>query len=127
MTPLRRVLLADAVVSGAMGLLLIAGSGLLTGPLGLPEALLRGAGWLLLPFVAFVGYLATRDTLSRPGVWLVVIVNALWVVDSGVLLLAGWVQPTPLGYAFVAFQALAVAAFAGLQRAGLRQATRVIA
>ena len=46
---LRTVLLADAIASGATGLLMIAGAGLLEGLLGLPVALLREAGLVLIP------------------------------------------------------------------------------
>ena len=43
-TFLRYALLADAVASGATGLMMIAGAGLLEGLLGLPVALMREAG-----------------------------------------------------------------------------------
>jgi hypothetical protein len=45
----RRALIADAAASGATGLLLLAGAGLLDRLLGLPTAFLRGAGLLLVP------------------------------------------------------------------------------
>ena len=106
---------ADAVASGATGALMLFGAGPLAGLLGLPEPLLRAAGLALLPFAAFVGWLATRERPSRPLVWAVVVVNLLWVVDSAALLLSGWVAPTALGYAFVIAQAVAVAVLAELQ------------
>jgi hypothetical protein len=46
---LRNVIVLDAAASGATGLLVIAGAGLLEGLLGLPAALLRGAGLVLVP------------------------------------------------------------------------------
>ena len=46
---LRRALVLDALASGATGLLMIAGAGLVEGLLGLPAALLRGAGLVLCP------------------------------------------------------------------------------
>ena len=46
---LRFALIGDAVASGATGLLMALGAGLLTGLLGLPESLLRIAGLILLP------------------------------------------------------------------------------
>ena len=52
---LRNVLLLDAAASGATAALLIAGAGLLDGLLGLPVALMREAGLILVPYVAFVG------------------------------------------------------------------------
>jgi hypothetical protein len=120
-TFLRRVLLADAATCLAAGLLMAFGSGLLDQSMGLPPELSRYAGISLLPFAAFLVYLATRETLSPPVVWAVILLNALWTVDSILLLLSGWIEPTGLGYAFVLFQAFGVAMFAGLEYFGLRK------
>jgi hypothetical protein len=54
-------------------------------------------------------------------VWAVIVLNALWTVDSFLLLLTGWVAPTELGYIFVAAQAFGVAVFAGLEYFGLKK------
>lgn len=119
---LRNALNADAVVSGAAALLMIAGAPLLSPLLGLPTTLLMGAGVLLVPFVAFLVWLARRSSASRLTVVDVVAINAIWVAASIGLLVSGWVAPTMLGVAFVAAQALAVAVFAELQYIGLRRA-----
>ncbi|WP_437961192.1 hypothetical protein WME76_17205 [Sorangium sp. So ce119] len=119
---LRRALLADAIVSGATGLLMLAGAAPLAGVVGLPEALLRWSGASLLPFAAIVAWLGTRERPARAAVLAVVVANALWVIDSVLLLALGWVEPTALGYAFVAAQALVVALFAEAQALGLRRA-----
>ena len=116
---LRRALLADAGVSGATGLLMLLGADVLAGLLGLPTALLRTAGVALIPFVAFVAYVGTRDRLAPPAVWTVIACNALWAAGSLVLLT--WLAPTVLGYLFVVAQATAVAVFAELQFIGLRR------
>jgi hypothetical protein len=121
-TFLRWVLLADAATCVATGLLLMFGSGVLEEFLGLPAGLMRYAGLGLLPFAALLVYLATREQLSPPVVWAVIVLNALWTADSFLLLLTGWVAPTELGYAFVVVQAVGVAAFAGLEYFGLRKA-----
>lgn len=118
---LRRVLFADAAASGATGLLLAFGAGPLAEPLGLPEPLLRAAGLSLLPFALLVAWLGRRERPWRPAVWAVVAYNALWVADSIVLLVSGWVAPTVLGQAFVVAQALAVAVLAELQVVGMRR------
>ena len=121
-TFLRRALLADAAVSGATGLLMLLAAEPLADLLRLPAALLRYAGLVLLPFAAFVAWLATREGAApRPLVWAVIATNALWAVDSVVLLLTGWIAPNGLGVAFVIAQALVVAAFAELQYLGLRR------
>ena len=126
-TFLRRVLFADAATCIATGLLLISGSGLLEQYLALPTGLLRYAGLSLLPFAALLIFLAARESLSPPAVWTVIVLNALWTTDSFLLLLTGWVTPTELGYAFVIFQALGVAAFAWLEYFGLRRAATATA
>lgn len=117
---LRYALLADALASGATGLLAFAGAGALADLLGLPTALLRYAGLMLLPYAAFLLWLGTRASIAPRTVYAVVAVNALWAVDSVVLLASGWVAPTALGIGFVLFQALAVAGFAAAQAYGLR-------
>ena len=117
---LRLALLADAAASGATGLLVLIGGGLLEGLLGMPAALLREAGLILLPYVAFVAYIGTRESLARPAIWAIIVCNALWTAASVLLLAGDWIVPTALGYAFVIGQALIVAVFGGLQYAGLQ-------
>ena len=118
---LRRALVLDAVASGATALMMIAGAGLVEGLLGLPAALLRGAGLVLLPYVAFVIYTGTRETISRPAVWAIIVANVLWAAASAFLLVSGWVAPTALGTAFVIAQAVVVALLGELQYMGLRR------
>ena len=124
---LRRVLLVDAASSGAMGLLLA----LLAGPLarwfGLPTGMLREVGVFLLGFAVVVAALGLRRASQRLLFWLVVIGNALWALDSVLLLVSGWVAPTALGGAFVVAQALAVAVLAELECAGLRRSAPLAA
>jgi len=118
---LRYALLADAIASGATGLLLIVGAGLLDGLLGLPVALMREAGLLLVPYVALVAYVGTREAISRPAVQTIIALNVVWTICSIGLLLTDYVAPTALGTAFVTVQAAAVAVFAELQFIGLRR------
>jgi hypothetical protein len=118
---LRYALLADAIASGATALMMIAGADLLTALLGLPVVLMREAGLVLIPYVALVAYVGTRETIARPAVQAVIGLNVLWVAGSALLLLSGFVAPTALGTAFVIAQAAAVALFAELQFIGLRR------
>lgn len=119
-TLLQKALAADAVITGVTGVAMFLGAGFLASLLGLPVALLRYAGLSLIPFAAFVAVMATRDQVSRVAVRAIIIANALWVVDSFLLLLTGWVEPSLLGYAFVIGQAVIVAGFAEVQHMGLR-------
>jgi hypothetical protein len=119
---LRRALLLDAAATGATALLLALGAGFLAGSLGLPEALLRGAGLVLVPFVGVVGWTATRDHPPAGAIRTIIGANTVWVVASIVLLASGWTTPTLLGQVFVIGQALVVGLFAELQIMGLRRA-----
>ncbi len=120
---LRRVLLADAFTCVLTGLLMLLGARMLESLLGLPAALLQGAGFALLPIAAFIAYVGTRPQLSHRLVWTVIAGNALWVGGSFALLVAGWVNPTMPGQAFIVAQAIAVAVLAEFEYSGLRKST----
>jgi hypothetical protein len=124
---LRHVLLLDAAASGAMSLLLIAGAGLLEGLLGLPVALMREAGLILIPYAALVAWVGTRELIARRAVWSIIAANALWAVASLGLLASGLVAPTGLGWAFVVAQAAAVAVLGELQYAALKRPAATLA
>jgi hypothetical protein len=118
---LRFALFADVAGSGAMGLLCLLGAGVLAGPLGLPSGFLQGIGLFIVIYSPGIAWLASRPAL--PG-WVyatIVGLNAVWVLDSLLLLVSGWVAPTGLGIAFILAQAAAVAGFAVAQWIGLRQ------
>lgn len=118
---LRLTLKIDALAGGAMGLLMA----LAAQPLGelfdLPFVLLMVAGIVLLPLALVLYWMSNQPALSRTGVWAVIALNGLWVVESVALLVTGYVQPTTLGYAFVIGQALVVLLFAELEFLGLRR------
>jgi hypothetical protein len=124
---LRRAILADAVVSGAMAILLTFGAGVLAPLLNLPEALLRETGLFLIAYAALVGWIGARTTLSKAIVWFIVAGNAAWTLGSVALLFSGSVTPNLLGELFVAMQAIAVGAFAELQYIGLRRSNSAAA
>src|SRR6188508_3331307 len=112
---LRRALMLDAVTSGASGLLMLLGGGLLQGLSQIPIGLMQGAGLFLLPYAAFVAFEGTRANTSRISVFAIIAVNAVWAAASLALLVAGLISPTWLGIGFVAAQACVVALFAELQ------------
>ena len=118
-TFLRRVLALDSASCAAMGLGLGLGAEPLAALFGLPAELVRTAGLLLLPLAAFIAWLASRPAPPPVLVWVVIAGNLGWTAESFALL--GQNDPTPLGTAFVACQALAVLGLAGLEYAGLRR------
>ena len=124
---LRRALQLDAVASGAMAALLTMGASTLAPLLSMPESFLRSTGLFLVVWTALVGYLGTRDTLSKAIVWAVIIGNAVWTIDSLALLATSWIAPNMLGTAFIVMQAVAVGVFAELQLMGLRRSDAVMA
>src|SRR5665811_4383 len=86
---IRTVLLADAGITGVTGLLMLIGAGPLADLLDLPTALLRGAGIVLIPYVAYLLWLSTRDTAPHQAVWSVIVANIGWAIGCVALLLSG--------------------------------------
>jgi hypothetical protein len=118
---LRRAVQADAIVSGAMALLLTFDAGALAPLLDLPEALLRESGLFLIAYAALVGWLGTRSSMPKLLVAIVIAGNVAWTLGSIALLFSDAVTPNLLGEAFVAIQAVATGVFAELQYIGWRR------
>lgn len=121
-TFLRRALAIDAIASGATSLLSIVATAPLARLLAVPEALLRGAGLALIPFVSFVLWTATRDHVSRAAVGTIIGLNTAWVAASLWLVFGNAVSPNAFGIVFIIVQALAVALFAEFQYVELKRA-----
>ena len=124
---LRRVLMADAGVSAAVGALMAAGAGPLQRLTGLPPSLLIPAGLALLPYAAYLVWIATRPVLPRAAVWAPIVLNLVWAADCAAVAFGGAFAPTALGEAFLAVQVLTVLAFAELEFVGLRRAASATA
>ena len=107
---LRSILMADAVASGVIGILI--GAGILDSMLDLPTALLRTVGVVLIPWMILLAAIAMRRVISRSIVRIVIAVNLGWVAASILLLFTGWVEPNALGVVFILVQAMAVVVFA---------------
>lgn len=120
-TFLRGVLFADAATCTVTALLSMLFSEKLGAFLELPAQFLFYAGLSLLPFAAFLLFTATRERAASIFVWAIILLNALWTLDSFLILLAGWVKPNAFGYAFVILQAIGVAVLAGLEFVGLKR------
>ena len=125
-TFLRRALLADAIFSGVAAVGFTFGAGAFASLFNLPEALLRDTGLFLIAYTALVGWLASRGSVARPLVLLVVVGNAAWTVGSIALLFSGAVNPNLLGIILVVAQAIATGVFAELQYIGLRKSGGVV-
>jgi hypothetical protein len=118
---LRRILALDSAGCALLGLLLCLDSAALSPLFGLGERLLFGAGLLLLPLAAFIGWLASRPAPPSALVWLVIVGNVAWTAESFLLIATESGRITALGTAFVAGQAAAVLVVALLEYAGLRR------
>ena len=125
-TLLRRALILDALASGGTGVLSAVGARILASVGDLPEPLLLYSGLSLLPFAAIVGLVARRDSIPAAIVWAIIAYNALWSLDSIVLLASGWIAPNAFGLVFVIGQALVVAVLAECQYIGLRRSRTAV-
>lgn len=119
---LRPVLLADAAITGATALLMLAAARPLGDLLDLPTALLAGAGAVLVPYVGYLLWLASRDPAPRAGIGAAIAANVAWAIGCAALLVGGWVEPNGLGVAFIVLNAVVVLAFSELQVLALRGA-----
>ncbi|MGE0044710.1 MAG: hypothetical protein AB7J28_02295 [Hyphomonadaceae bacterium] len=116
---LRNALLIDAAGSAATGALVLVGANALAPLFNLPIALLHGAGAAIVPFVIWLVWMGTRRALPLAMVNAAIGINLIWVAASFALL--AFLAPTPLGYAFIIAQALAVAFFAALEWMGVKR------
>ena len=122
MSPLlRRALQADAVISAVAGVAMTLGASLLSELLHLPQTLLLAAGLALFPWAACLLWMASRPAVPRAAVWTVIVLNAVWIIDSAWVSMGGSYEPNLLGHAFIAAQALMVLVLAELEFMGLRR------
>jgi hypothetical protein len=121
---LRFALRFDALTTAVGGVGYVAAFALLDGWLGLPSGLLIAVGVALAAYGLLVWQLAARPAMPRIAVVAVIAANAIWAVDSFVLLALDGFSPTLAGQILIAVQAVAVAGYAALQYLGLRRADR---
>lgn len=123
---LRNVLLIDAISGLIGGFLLTFGASYLQNTFGLSYSLLFYSGLSFFPFAALLIYAATRKTVSKTIIWIIIGLNFLWGIDSFLLLISGYVEPTNSGYFFVIFQAIGVFVFGTLEFIGLKKSEIVV-
>ncbi len=121
---LRTALGLDAVMSGATAIALVAAAGPIAAITALPATLLLVCGVLFLPYTALLVWGLKRESLPRWLLWVLAVGNAIWAVECALLPLLGLVTPNGWGIAFLAAQAVAVAAFAQMYLTALRRAPR---
>ncbi|MFB9855124.1 hypothetical protein ACFFMR_32565 [Micromonospora andamanensis] len=105
----------DALVTGANGVMYLAGASVLADLFGASASLQRGAGLFLVVFAALVGWYA-RNRAAGPGMgWGIVAVNVAWVAGSLAVAAAGPGEFTAVGRIWLVAQAAVVGLFAVLQ------------
>lgn len=115
---LRAVFGIDGAGCVAMGLAALPFTGWLESTTGLPAALFYAIAAYLIVYGAFELFVGTRERPSRSSVIAVIAVialNAMWVLDSAILLLTGWFSPTATGTWATALLAAGVAGVTALQ------------
>ena len=118
---LKIALRADALVSGACGVLQLAAADRLATLLELPRSLLLGSGEFMLVYALALLLMASRPRLPSALVMIIVVGNLLWAAACVALPLEGALALNALGWAFLWVQAAAVAVLAVFQWLGLRR------
>jgi hypothetical protein len=120
MSLFHKALLLDLATGIPTAALLIAGADALAPLLGLSAALLRNAGFVLLPFAALLALTLAAVRPHKFAAWSIIEINLAWVAASFYVLYGAGLQATAVGEAVVIAQALAVLGIAALQFAGWR-------
>ena len=119
---LRYTLRADALLSIATGAICLADAQPLATFLGIqPPLALEILGAVLALYGAFLFYTAAQAQINRRIVLAAIVLDAIWVIDSAILLVAGWLPLTSAGMWTVGLIAVAVAVVAELKFFGLRR------
>lgn len=117
---LRRTLLANATFSILTGTVVAIVGGTLLSELGLPEIVpAEVSGLMLIFFGLFVGWSAMRIVMPVATIWLIVGLDAGWVLGS--VLLSLLLSLPAIGNTVVLAIAVVVLIFAILQITGLRR------
>lgn len=125
MTPisafLRKVLIADAAISGAACLAFIGGADLTHDLLGLPAALLFWSGIALILFVATLVMIIRANAAPAGVISAIIAINFAWVAGSLFVAFGPVFVPSLIGKVFVCVQAAMVFLFGELQFIALRR------
>ncbi len=122
---LRRILRIDGWSTGAFGVVMLAGSSWLSGPLGLPMSWSVPFGVAMLGGAAALGLIAGHPRIRWRHGAAVVAGNLLSGVALLVITATGLVPLTGAGVAFMVSGALVVTTYAAIEFVGLRRLPRV--
>ena len=118
---LRRVLAIDSIGTGLLALAAVIAASPLSDVTGIPVQWLAGLGLALLPFAAWVGWLARQSNPPRKLVWLLIVANDVWIAASLLVVFGDLLPLTALGIEFVVAQALLTLVIATLEFVAIRR------
>jgi hypothetical protein len=119
---LRYTLRGDGLGTLAIGAICLVDAQPLATFLGVQPALALGIlGAVLVLYGAFLFYTAAQTQLNRRVVIAAIVLDLIWVIDSAILLVAGWLPLTSAGMWTIGMLAVAVAVIAELKFFGLRR------
>jgi hypothetical protein len=117
---LRNSLRIDGIISAATGAISLAAAEELAPLLGIqPPLAFSIAGAVLIVYGGLLLYISTCEQISRRIVIAAIILDVLWVIDSAVLLIGGWLPLTSAGVWTIALLAVGVAVLGELKSFGL--------
>ena len=124
MTTLRNVLMVNAISSGVTGLILMIVPGFVAGLFETTHTQpIIGVGMFLVAFAVLVFRAGLQNPLRLAMVWLIIALDAAWVVTSLAVIILELFAVSTLGYVFIAAVAGWVMLMAYLQFNGVRQLT----
>ena len=118
---LRRVLAIDSIGTGLLALGAVIAAGPLSDVTGIPAQWLTIVGLALLPFAAWVGWLARQSSPPRKLVWSLIVANDVWIAASFVVAFSDLLPLTTLGIEFMIVQALLTAVIATMEFVAIRR------
>jgi hypothetical protein len=118
---LKTALLLDATVTGANGLVYLAGAAVLDSLLGPSPTHFVAIGAFLAVCAVILAVTGTRRPIPRGWATFAAEVNVVWAIGSFAVVALGWFDLTTAGQVWTSLQAGIVAAFAALQLMALRR------
>jgi hypothetical protein len=119
---LRYVVRGDAIITAATGAICLADAQPLATFLGIqPPLALQIMGAVLVLYGAFLFYTAAQTQINRRIVVAAIVLDLIWVLDSAILLVSGWLPLTSAGMWTIGLLAAAVLVVAEMKFLGLRR------